>query len=82
MKQMRVWHPDEPAPTAEEERDFERLRAAIEAAIADGKLSQTEVEDIKSIAWADGKITRRELELYRTLISDKVAKGELEFEWS
>ncbi len=82
MKQMRVWHPDEPAPTPEEERDFERLRAAIETAIADGKLSQTEIENIKSIAWADGKITRRELELYRTLISDKVAKGELEFEWS
>lgn len=68
-------------PTSRELQDLEKLRAVIERAIADGKLSQQEMSDIKSQAWADGKITPEELELYGALILDKIRSGELEWEF-
>ena len=68
-------------PTPEELQDLAKLRAVIERAIADGKLSQQEMSDIKSQAWADGKITPEELELYTALILEKIRSGELEWEF-
>ncbi|HEY9909197.1 MAG TPA: hypothetical protein V6D18_16510 [Thermosynechococcaceae cyanobacterium] len=70
-----------PRPSSEELQDLEKLRAVIERAIADGKLTQQEMAAIQSQAWADGKITAEELELYSGLILDKIRSGELEWEF-
>ena len=79
---MKVWRPDSPEPTPEECKELERLKAVLEAAIADGKLSGWEISRIKDQARADGKVTVGELELYRKMVTEKIATGELEYEWS
>lgn len=63
-----------------EQQEVEKLRMLIEQAIADGRLSQAELEAMKNQAWADGKITPEELELYSTLVLDKLRTGELKCE--
>lgn len=69
-------------PSEEELKNLEKLHTLIEHAIADGKLSQAELETIKATMNADGKITFEELELCQHLIWEKVQQGELEFVWS
>ncbi|GET35964.1 MULTISPECIES: hypothetical protein [Microseira] len=78
---MKISRPNAKNPTAEEIRQLEKLKAAIERATADGKVTRQELETIKAAEWADGKISVEELELYRTLILEKIEKGELEYEW-
>jgi hypothetical protein len=78
---MKISHPNAQNPTPEESRALEQLKAIIERATADGKISRQELDSIKAAQFADGKISIAELELYRTLILEKVEKGELEYEW-
>ena len=78
---MKISHPNAQNPTPEESRDLEKLKAIIERATADGKISRQELDAIKAAQFADGKISIAELELYRTLILERVEKGELEYEW-
>jgi uncharacterized membrane protein YebE (DUF533 family) len=61
--------------------DLERLRALIERAIADGRLTQQEMASIKASIATDGKVTFEELELCQELIWDKIKQGELEYLW-
>lgn len=69
-----------PTSDSPEQQEVEKLRKLIEQAIADGRLSQAELEAMKNQVWADGKITPEELELYSTLVLDKLRTGELQCE--
>ncbi|MEG4633374.1 hypothetical protein QUB56_27975 [Microcoleus sp. AR_TQ3_B6] len=68
-------------PTLEETRQLEKLQVQIERAVADGKISKQEMEDIKRAICADGKVTVEELELYRRLVTDRIVAGEVEYEF-
>ncbi|MEG3910402.1 hypothetical protein QT979_00510 [Microcoleus sp. w2-18bC1] len=68
-------------PTLEETRQLEKLQVQIERAVADGKISKQEMEDIKKAIWADGKVTVEELELYRMLVTDRIVAGDVEYEF-
>lgn len=68
-------------PSPEELRDLSKLKAIIERAIADGKISKSELDAMKTQAWSDGKITPEELELYSSLVLDKIRTGELQWEF-
>lgn len=68
-------------PTQEETRQLEKLQVQIERAVADGKISKQEIEDIKRAICADEKVTVEELELYRTLVTDRIVAGEVEYEF-
>jgi hypothetical protein len=68
-------------PTQEETRQLEKLQVQIERAVADGKISKQEIEDIKRAICADGKVTVEELELYRILVTDRIVAGEVEYEF-
>ena len=68
-------------PTQEETRLLEKLQVQIERAVADGKISKQEMEDIKRAICADGKVTVEELELYRILVTDRIVAGEVEYEF-
>ncbi|CCH92028.1 conserved hypothetical protein [Microcystis aeruginosa PCC 9432] len=74
---MEISRPNQAELTAEEHQELEKLRAIIEQASADGVITQGEKERITLAMKADGKVTLEELELVRTLISEKVSKGEL-----
>jgi hypothetical protein len=78
---MEVSRPNTPEPSPEDLENLDKLKAVIERAIADGKLTQSEVKQIRTAAWANGKITPQELELVRTLVKEKLRNGELEWIW-
>lgn len=78
---MKISRPNAKNPTAEEIQGLDKLKALIDRATADGKVTKQELETIKAAQWADGKISVQELELYRTLILEKIEKGELVYEW-
>lgn len=78
---MDVSQPNMKEPSPEELRDLEKLKALIERAIADGKISKSELDAMKTQAWSDGKITPEELELYSSLVLDKIRTGELQWEF-
>lgn len=52
----------------------------IDRAVADGKISKQEIEDIQRAVLADGTVTVQELELYRKLVTDKITVGKLEYD--
>jgi uncharacterized membrane protein YebE (DUF533 family) len=74
---MEISRPNQEELTAEEEQELVKLRGIIEQASNDGIITHGEKERITLAMKADGKVTREELELVRTLISEKVTKGEL-----
>ena len=78
---MIIEHPNTTEPTAEEKQHLERLKTVINNAVADGKISRKELDDIRAATFADKKVTVAELELYRKLVLDKIETGELEYEW-
>lgn len=81
---MEFDRPNAQEPTAEELQKLERLKGIIEKAIADGKITADEYQRIKSEIYAHGKISTeqfyREIELYKSLVQEKLEKGELEYE--
>ncbi|MEM0980655.1 MAG: HXXEE domain-containing protein [Cyanobacteria bacterium P01_H01_bin.58] len=52
------------ALTAKEIQHLEALKAVVETALTDGVLSDGEIAHIKSIIWADGKVTYEELRIF------------------
>jgi hypothetical protein len=78
---MLVSRSSDKQPTPEETRQLEKLQVQIERAVADGKISKQEMEDIKRSIWADGKVTVEELELYRILVTDRIVAGDVEYEF-
>ena len=59
--------------------DTNKLKKMIERALADGRLSRQEDEDIKAAIRADNKVTEEEMKLYREL-QQMVFEGELKIE--
>ena len=58
---MDIERSDAKALTTEEIQHLEKLKAVVETALADGMLNESEIAHIKSIIWADGKVTYEEL---------------------
>jgi uncharacterized membrane protein YebE (DUF533 family) len=73
--------PKDKQPTPEESQELEKLKAIIERAIADGKLTGMEFDSIIAAMRADEKVSFEELQLVRKLIYDKIETGELENVW-
>lgn len=78
---MEISRPNTPESTPEEIKELEKLKAIIERATADGKISQSETETIQAVIGSDKKVTFEELTLIRELIYNKIDRGELEWEW-
>lgn len=69
-----------PELTPEEQQELVRLKTIIQAATADGILTEAERRQITETMRADGKVTYEELDLIRRLVYDKVNSGELTLE--
>jgi DNA-binding GntR family transcriptional regulator len=78
---MQAEYPNERTITEEEIRELEEIRSTIEKAIEDGFLSRVEFDRIKGQIFHTGITTvaqlRRESDLYRHLVSEKIYTGEL-----
>lgn len=68
--------------SAADQAQLDKLKVAIDRAIADGLVSKDEYEQIKRVMWADGKVAPAELDLINELIHQRIARGELAWEWS
>ncbi len=75
---MDIYRPQAPDLTPEMTAELARLQTIIEQAIADGHISADEMARIKQHIAADGQVTFQELELYRQLVLEKIASGEVE----
>ena len=78
---MEISTPKGKEPTPEELKELEKLKAIIESAIADGKLTGAEFERIKAAIRADQKVSFEEIQLVRKLIYKKIESGELTKVW-
>lgn len=81
---MEIDRPNAREATAEELEKLEKLKQLIERAMADGKITSDEYQKIQLEIYAHGKTSTeqfyRKIELYRTLVQEKLEKGELEYE--
>jgi glucose-6-phosphate dehydrogenase assembly protein OpcA len=81
---MHVERPTANNPTPEEVQELEALKARIERAIADGILTHDEFDSLKATIFNHGTPSAdqlyRELTLYRTLVTEKINQGELEYQ--
>lgn len=66
-------------PTAAQQQAFERLQVMVNHALADGRLSRSERDQIMAAIYADHKVTVAECELLRTL-EEKIAQGDIYIE--
>lgn len=78
MKVHHYYH-QEISPT--ETQELEKLKTLIKRVIADGILTNEEMQSIKAAIIADKKVTVEELTLIRNMIDDKIASGELQKDW-
>ena len=78
---MKISRPKDKEPTPQELQELEKLKAIIERATEDGKLTGVEFEIVKDAIRADNKVSFEELQLVRKLIDEKIASGELEKVW-
>jgi uncharacterized membrane protein YebE (DUF533 family) len=80
-KFMKLSRVNGPELTPAELRELDKLRAVIEGASADGIITKGERDRIASTMRADGRVTREELELVRTLVTEKVNAGQLTLDY-
>lgn len=82
---MKIMQPHPQEPTLEEAKELEQLKKKIEIAIADGKISAQEIEDLQVtiLKTSNGSAAQiyRKLNLYRIWVTHKLEVGELEEEW-
>lgn len=57
-----------------------KVRATIERALQDGRLSKYESENIKRAIYEDKKVTPEECQLFREL-QDKIWQGEVQIDY-
>jgi hypothetical protein len=82
---MEVSRPNARELTPEELQKLEKFKRMIEHAVADGKISKQDIQDLQNVELASGKqnseLLQHELELYRTLVTEKLRAGELEYDY-
>jgi len=79
---MKLDRPQGSSLTQAELDNLDILKALVEGAISDGVLTKAESENIRSMVWADGKISPEELHIIQNLIWNKIQTGELTIEWT
>lgn len=57
--------------------DFDQVKAVVDRALEDGKLTQAEIDEIVAAIGADNNYTVEELALLNS-IHDKIHRGEIE----
>jgi hypothetical protein len=77
---MKVERPNARELTPEENKELERLQRIIEGAIADGVISNSEYDNIRTSVLEKNpspELLYQALELYRQLVTEKVKAGVL-----
>ena len=78
---MEVSSPNKKPLTPEELAHLEKLKSVVEKALEDGRFSEGEIDRIKSLIWADGKVTYEELRTIHQTTKDVMGDVVPEMEW-
>ncbi|MEM8780823.1 MAG: hypothetical protein AAGF26_18555 [Cyanobacteria bacterium P01_G01_bin.49] len=78
---MEVNSPNQKPLTPEELAHLKKLKSVVEKALEDGRFSEAEIAHIKSIIWADGKVTYEELRTVNKTIKEVMGDVVPEMEW-
>ncbi|MEO1522067.1 MAG: hypothetical protein AAFU78_14980 [Cyanobacteria bacterium J06633_2] len=78
---MEIERSNAKALTPDEIQHLEKLKAVVVTALADGVLNESEIEQIKSIIWADGKVTYEELRTVHETIQSLMGDELLSLDW-
>lgn len=78
---MEINSPNNKPLSPEELKHLDHLKSVVEKALEDGYLNTYEIDNIKSIIWADGKITYEELQTFHHTIKAVMGDEIPEIEW-
>ena len=78
---MEINDPNAKPLSSEEIAHLEKLKSVVKQAIEDGKFSTYETQRIKSLLWADGKVTYEELTTVRETIRSVMGDDVPGLEW-
>ena len=78
---MKMENPNAKPLSPEEIAHLGKLKSVIEKMLEDGKFSTYEVERIRSILWADGKVTYEELRTVHETIKSVMGDDVPPLEW-
>ena len=78
---MRVERPNAKPLSTEDLVHLETLKSVVEKALEDGTFSADEIDRIKSIIWADGKVTYEELRTFHETIESVMGDIVPEMDW-
>jgi uncharacterized membrane protein YebE (DUF533 family) len=78
---MKSEYPNDRELTPEELDHLELLKSLIQNALADGKLSEGELQSIKAFINADHQVTFQELQILRKTIREVLGDAALEYDW-
>jgi len=81
FEHMLVERPNHKELTAEELQSLQKLHGVIDRAIADGRITKYEMEQIDHLIYADGKVFIEEVTMVRQLVKDKIDEGSLVYDW-
>ncbi|MGF1458939.1 MAG: hypothetical protein ACFBSG_07915 [Leptolyngbyaceae cyanobacterium] len=68
--------------TPEEEAHLEKLRQMVKDALADGKVSEAEIQSVRQFIHSDNKVTFEELRTIKETIRDVLGDADMEYDWS
>jgi hypothetical protein len=78
---MQVEHPHDRDLTPEELDHLAKIRTLVQDALADGRLSEGEIQTIRTFIHADHKVTVEELRTIRSTLRELLGDSTLEFDW-
>lgn len=78
---MQIERPNAVDPSPDELAHLDQLRQLIQLALADGRLSKTEMQSIQALMQADNRVTVAELTTVRETIRQVLGDAALEYEW-
>ncbi|HIK46693.1 MAG TPA: hypothetical protein IGR64_17735 [Leptolyngbyaceae cyanobacterium M65_K2018_010] len=78
---MKVEHPHDRDLTPEELEHLAKLRTLVQEALADGRLSEGEIQSIRSFIHADHKVTVEELRMIRSTLRRTLGDSIVELDW-
>ena len=78
---MKMENPNAKPLSPEEIAHLGKLKSVVEKMLEDGKFSTYEVERIRSILWADGKVTYEELRTVHETIKSVMGDDVPPLEW-
>jgi 3-oxoacyl-(acyl-carrier-protein) synthase len=78
---MKIERPNDRDLTPEEQKHLTKLRDIVRQAMADGRLSQDEMQAIQAHINADKKVTVQELRTIRQTIRESLGDSALEYDW-